>query len=284
MFVISGVSGHTGAVVASTLLAAKQPVRVIVRDAQKGEPWKQRGAEVAVASLDDAEALTRALSGARGVYALVPPNFIADDILAAQGPVVDAWKKAIATTRPGHVVLLSSVGAHLPGPTGPIRTLHRTEKELESTGVPHTFVRASYFMENWGSVVQPMKGDGVLPSMLTPGRAVPMVATEDIGRTAAEALQRGPAAAGVVELAGPKDYTPEEVAEVFGKALGRKLTLIAVPEAGIEPALTGAGMKPKLAALYHEMVNGVNQGYIVAPAALTRGRVGLEVVARQLVG
>src|SRR5262249_41795025 len=119
MFVISGVTGHTGAVVASTLLAAKQPVRVIVRDAKKGEPWKQKGAEVAVADFDDAEALTRALKGASGVYAMVPPNMTADDILAAQQPIVDAWVKAIAAAKPAHVVLLSSVGAHQPGPTGP---------------------------------------------------------------------------------------------------------------------------------------------------------------------
>src|SRR5579863_7705323 len=75
MFVISGVSGHTGAVAANTLLAAGKKVRVIVRDAQKGEAWRARGADVAVASLDDAGALATAIAGADGFYALVPPNY-----------------------------------------------------------------------------------------------------------------------------------------------------------------------------------------------------------------
>src|SRR5262245_15999011 len=74
MYVIAGVTGNTGSVAALTLLAAKQPVRVIVRDAAKGEPWKARGAEVAVASLDDRAALTRALTGATGAYLLLPPS------------------------------------------------------------------------------------------------------------------------------------------------------------------------------------------------------------------
>ena len=82
----AGVSGNTGSVVASTLLAQGHAVRVIVRDEKKGERrGSSKGAEVAVASLDDAAALTAALRGADGVYALVPPNFADDDSLAAAG-------------------------------------------------------------------------------------------------------------------------------------------------------------------------------------------------------
>src|SRR4051812_50198272 len=45
MFVISGVTGHVGSVVASTLLERGDNVRVIVRDAKKGEAWQRRGGE-----------------------------------------------------------------------------------------------------------------------------------------------------------------------------------------------------------------------------------------------
>src|SRR5579863_8408986 len=80
MFAVAGVSGHTGKVVAETLLAQKKPVRVIVRDAAKGEEWKRRGAEVAVADLEDAEALTRALRGADSAYLLLPPMMGSTDV------------------------------------------------------------------------------------------------------------------------------------------------------------------------------------------------------------
>ncbi len=78
MYVVAGVSGNTGKVVAETLLAQKQPVRVIVRSAEKGEEWKARGAEVAVAELDDVAALTR---GARWREGGVPAPAAADGLV-----------------------------------------------------------------------------------------------------------------------------------------------------------------------------------------------------------
>jgi uncharacterized protein YbjT (DUF2867 family) len=74
MYAIAGVTGHTGSVAAETLLAEGKPVRVIVRDAAKGVAWMRKGAEVAVASLDDVPALTAALTGVAGAFVLLPPQ------------------------------------------------------------------------------------------------------------------------------------------------------------------------------------------------------------------
>ena len=49
MFVISGVTGRTGAVAASGLLEAGHDVRVIVRTAEAAGQWKDRGAEAVIA-------------------------------------------------------------------------------------------------------------------------------------------------------------------------------------------------------------------------------------------
>ena len=58
MFVVLGATGNTGSVVADTLLSRKQPVRIVVRSADKGAAWKAKGAEIVVASLDDMSSLT----------------------------------------------------------------------------------------------------------------------------------------------------------------------------------------------------------------------------------
>ena len=50
MFVITGATGNTGSVVAGTLLAQGKPVTVLVRDTRKAESWREKGAQVAVAS------------------------------------------------------------------------------------------------------------------------------------------------------------------------------------------------------------------------------------------
>ena len=284
MFVISGASGNTGRAAATALLAAGKEVRVIVRDAKKGEAWKERGAEVAIADVSDLPALTAALRGADGVYVMLPPNHHVDDLAAEQARLAASWTAALAAARPKHIVLLSSVGAELPGGSGPIASLHRFEAALAPLGIPVTALRAAYFMENWGAVAHPAKADGVLPSTLTPGHARNMVATADIGRVAAEALLAGPDAGRVIELAGPRDYTPEEVAAAFASVLGRPIQLIAVPDAAIEPALAQAGMKPKMAALLREMIGAFNGGKLVFAGAPRRGTVGIEEVVRGLVG
>src|SRR3954468_5695495 len=111
MYVIAGVSGNTGSIVASTLLDQGKKVRVIVRDAKKGEPWKARGAEVAVATVDDEAALTKALEGATGAYLLSPPDLGAKDFIAERRKTVDTLARAITSSKVQHVVFLSSVGA-----------------------------------------------------------------------------------------------------------------------------------------------------------------------------
>lgn len=284
MFVISGASGNTGSAAATALLAQGHEVRVIVRDAKKGEAWKQRGAEVALAELTDTAALTAAVRGADGVYVMLPPNHHADDLLAMQDSLIGHWTAALAAARPKHVVALSSVGAELPSGSGPILGVHALESALGKLSLPVTAVRAAYFMENWGAVAHPAKADGVLPSTLTLGLSTRMVATADIGRTVAAALIAGPSAERVIELAGPRDYTPEEVAAAFARVLGRPVQVVPVPDAAIEAVLAQAGMKPKMAALYHDMIGAFNSGKLAFKGAPRRGSVTIDEVVRGLVG
>ena len=75
MYAIMGATGQIGGVVARTLLAARQPVRAVVRDAGKGQAWADRGCEVALATVEDAVSLAAAFQGTEGVFVLVPPNF-----------------------------------------------------------------------------------------------------------------------------------------------------------------------------------------------------------------
>lgn len=281
MFVITGATGHTGSVVAGTLIERGKKVRVVVRDEKKGEAWRRRGAEVAVAQMTDAEALARAFAGAEGVYLMVAPNLASKSVLADQKQVVDAYAEAVSRARPRHVVLLSSIGADLARGNGPIQTLHYAEEALGKQA-PLTAVRAAYFMENWGGVVPLAKAQGILPSMLRPDRKHAMVATADIGRVAAEALLAGPSQRGVIELAGPEDYAPGDVVETLAGILGKPVQKIDVPAEGIVPALEQAGFTHELAELFREMNTALNRGEIAWKGQPVRGRVPLGDVLRQL--
>ena len=185
MFVIAGATGNTGGVVASTLLAQSKPVTVLVRDASKGESWREKGAQVATASLEDTHAVARALAGAEGAYLLIPPDYKTEDALGYGFRVSEALAGAVKTSGIPHVVLLSSVGAQHADGTGPIRSLHHAESLLWPAAKNLTVIRAAYFLQNWSGSVDGVRNQGALHNFLAPERKIPMVSTTDIGKIAA---------------------------------------------------------------------------------------------------
>jgi uncharacterized protein YbjT (DUF2867 family) len=280
-YVVAGVSGNTGKVVAET-----EKVRVIVRDLAKGQAFAAQGAEVAVADLTDAPALAKALSGAKGAYLLVPPDVTAENVLAAQARVTESIAKAVAEARVPHVVFLSSIAAHLPSGTGPIATVADAEKRLGTlAGTAFTFLRPSYFMENFAGSLGEL-GQGVFNSFIAAGRAFPVIATQDIGLAAAERLLRGAKANEVVQLAGPKDVTIEEVAAVFGEVARRPVELRVAPTSIMVDVLAGFGLSRDMGRLYVEMTDSLNAGSLTYDASLPveRTRTPLIEVAKRLVG
>jgi len=286
MFVIAGVTGNTGSVVASTLLEQGKKVRVVVRDAAKGEPWKARGAEVAVAALDDVAALSKALEGASGAYLLSPPDLGAKDFLAEKKVFVDRLAQAVEASGVPHVVFLSSVGGQQPKGTGVILSVHEGEARLAKTRAKLTFIRAAYFLENWASVLG-AAAQGTLPTFLPAELRVPMVGTRDIGLVAARALAEGPPAekVDIVELAGPADYSANDIAAAASKIFGKPVRAEGAPLDAVVPTFTSFGISPSVAALMRELYQGVIDGTVAfegGRARFVRGRDDAETVLRGL--
>lgn len=285
MFVVIGVTGHTGSVVAETLLHRKQPVRVVVRSADKGAPWKAKGAEVAVSSLDDASALANAFEGAAGVYLLVPPNYGAAAWLAEQGARMDRVAEAVKKSGVAHVVFLSSVGGQIAEGTGPIRAVRYGEQALSAVAKNLTVLRPCYFMENWAPSIGTITEQGVLPTFIAPSAKIPMIATKDIGRVGAEQLFAGGNGKRIVELAGPEEYSPDQVAEAFAQILGKRVTAQLAPLSAAVPTFTSFGFSNEAATLFEEMYRSFSKGTIgyEYPSRLVRGTVTLQEALRGMV-
>jgi uncharacterized protein YbjT (DUF2867 family) len=114
---------------------------------------------------------------------------------------------------------------------------------------------------------------------------MPMVATADVGRVAAELLLQDWIGKRIVELEGPKWVTQNGIAAELSKALHRPVRAEAVPRANWGAIFRAQGMRDPIPRI--QMLDGFNEGWIKfegGDAALVKGKVSLAEVIRQLVG
>ena len=282
MYAITGITGKVGGIVARTLLAAGLPVRGVVRDADKGRPWARRGCEVAIASIAEADGLTKAFSGADGVFLMTPPDFDPEPGFPKTHEAIAAVKAAIAAAQPAKVVFLSTVGAQV-AEFNLLNNSKVTEEGLRTVPVPVAFLRAAWFMENASWDVEAAKA-GVVPSFLQPlDHPIPMVATADIGSTAADLLPESWRGLRIVELEGPRRYSANDIAVGFAEAVGHPVRMEPVPRDTWEALFRSQGMKHPLARI--RMIDGFNEGWIDFEgdgAEHRTGRISLETVLKDL--
>lgn len=287
MFTVFGASGNTGSVVAESLLAQGEKVRVVARSRDKVGALAAKGAEVVVGDVLDAASVAAALRGAAGAYFLLPPDGQSSDLLARNRRLAEGYARAIDEVGLPHAVLLSSIGAELPSGTGPIVSVHVAERILGETRAKLTSVRAAYFMENILAYAHPIKADGVLP-VFGGGESYPfpMIATQDIGEVAAGALRAGASGAGIIELSGPAEYSFEDAAREASAVVGRPVKATALPIDGMVPALTGLGFSANVAGLYREMTEAFGRGAVRFQGAgrSVRGKVTLAELLRRGLG
>ncbi len=262
VYVILGASGNTGSIVADFLLSKGKKVRVIGRGAGRLQRFVDKGAEAFIAEWSDAAALTKAFSGARAAYLLLPPAKSRED----QERESDAIAKAVKESGLRYAVYLSSYGAQVPEGTGPVTGLHSMEQKLNAiSGLDVLHLRAAYFMENNLHAIGMIHGMGMLGNALLPDVKLPMIATPDVGDYVAQRLLHldfsGKQAR---ELLGERDLSMTEATAVIGRAIGKPdLEYKQLPYDVVEQALTQMGITPKGAAMYIEMYKAINTAVLV---------------------
>ena len=265
MYVVLGASGNTGHIVAKTLLARGQKVRAVGRNASHLQPLAVNGAEISIADVTDAAALSKAFQHADSAYVMIPPNPASNDALGYAERVSDAIATAAKNAGVSNIVSLSSIGADKPSGTGPVVGLHNLEQKLnriDAANVLH--LRAVYFMENILPQASAIRAMDCTAGPLRPDLKLPMIATRDIGAAAADALlQLAFRGKQTQELHGQRDLDYAEVTAIIGTAIGKpNLKYVHLSDDQIRPALIQMGMSDNFASLLLEMSSALNSGYM----------------------
>jgi len=281
MYAITGITGQVGTALANALFAAGKPFRAVVRDAAKGATFAERGAEVAIAEVDDTPALARAFEGTEAVFILLPPLFDPSPGYPESNRSIASIREALLAGRPERVVVLSTVGAQATE-ENLLSQLGRMEEVLGTLPMPVTFLRAAWFFENAQWDVASARDTGVIDSYLYPlDRKLPMVATKDIGDLAATLLGEAHDGMRVVELEAPQRTSPDDIAAAFTKALGREVSARIVPRDEWEARFIAQGMTNPTPRM--RMLDGFNEGWIDFEGESVKGRTNVDEVIAGLV-
>jgi uncharacterized protein YbjT (DUF2867 family) len=261
LIVVTGATGNQGGAVARSLLDRGFRVRALTRDPQKPEAQAltEQGAEAVQGDMEDRSAMDRVLEGAYGIFSV--QNFweTGYDREVQQGKTVaDAAKEAGVE----HFVYSSVGSAYRETGIPHFDSKWEVEKHVREMGLPYTILRPVFFMQNWEMMREHILG-GTLAQPLDPDKSFQQVAVEDIGAFAAIAFEHPEEWIGrEVDLAGDEQTMPE-IAETFGRVIGRDVEYYPMPWAQFEEQMgeefavmyrwfNDVGYEADIAALRHE--------------------------------
>jgi len=216
MILITGATGRIGRRVVERLVAADQPLRVLVRDEEKAKHLLSVGIEVVVGNLADYDLVQSAVNGTQSVMLLSPVD---PQQVELQGNVV---KAASATSRP-YIVKISGLATALDSYVDSGRWHAETEQQIQSSGLRHTFLRPLFLMQNLAFLLDSARSEGVIRAGVGNSK-IAMVDADDVAEVTAKLLTDNNISVNrVVTLTTAKSVTYHQVASVFTEVLGRKI-------------------------------------------------------------
>ena len=227
LVLVTGATGKQGGAAARHLLERGFRVRAVTRDPTKpaARALAERGAEVVAGDLDDPGSIEPAIRDADGVFSV--QNFweTGFEREVKQGIALADLAKAAGTR---HFVYASVGSAHRKTGLPHFESKWQIEEHIRAIGLPHTVLRPVWFMENWAGFRDGIV-NGTLALPLSPDRPFQQIAVDDVGAFAAMVFERRDEWLGrAIDLAGD-ERSVREVAETFGRVIGRPVRYVQLP-------------------------------------------------------
>lgn len=259
--VVTGATGQLGRHVVSSLLAKGVPADQVValgRDEERLAGLAALGVTTRQVDYADADALASAFAGADRVLLIsgsevghrLPQHQNVIDAAAAAGVGLLAYTSIPHADTSG-IALAAEHAA--------------TEKAILASGLPHTFLRNSWYLENYTDQLATYAGHGVVGAA---GDGQVSAATRaDLAEAAAAALLLDQPKA-VYELGGTA-FSLKELAATVGEVLDKDVTYTDLPADELTKVLVGAGVPEQFAAILADADLGLGRGELyVEPADL----------------
>ncbi len=209
---IIGGTGRVGAPAAQALAATGEEVRVLTRSAEKSAALPS-GVTGVVGDLEDASTLGTAFAGADKML-LITANGETEALRGAnavQAAVEAGIKKIVFLS-----VKLSEEAMKVPHYASKVGI----ENAIRESGATHVILRPDFFYQNDLMLGGAITGAGVYPMPIgNVGQS--RIDTRDIADAAVKALSTDELDGQDIALYGPKAWTADDIAALYGEKLGR---------------------------------------------------------------
>ena len=253
MIVITGAAGNLGHHVIASLLQSVPAANIIaaVRNPAKAADLAAKGVQVRQADYNDGASLDSAFKGATKIL-LISSSEVGQRARQHQN-VIDAAKRA--------GVALLAYTSILRADTSPLGLAAEhvvTEAAIRDSGLPYSFLRNSWYLENHTENLAPVLEHGVVLGAAQDGRFSSATRADYAAAAAAVLTADQPQA--VYELAGDQSFTLTQYAAEVARQSGKAIVYKDLPEADFKAALVGAGVPEGFAALLADSDVGAAKG------------------------
>ncbi len=212
---VTGGTGQLGAPTVLRLREAGHRVRVLSRKADGADPDLVRG------DLATGEGIAAALDGVRTVVHLVQGGLKEDEL--TERLATEAARAGVA-----HLLYISIVGIDRNQALAYYAAKLRAEQAIQTSGVPHTILRATQFHSFVARIVD---GQRRWPIAFLPNLVFQPIAIEEVVTRLVELVDAGPQ--GMAEdVAGPEQLTLDRIAHLWYQAHRRDKRVLRLPAPG----------------------------------------------------
>ncbi|MCH7740725.1 MAG: SDR family oxidoreductase [Chloroflexi bacterium] len=251
---VTGATGNIGSLVVAGLLARDVKVRALVHSEEKAPALRDQGVEVFVGDFTDAAILDQAIAGADRVFSLTPPN--PDQVAQANAITAAALR---ASNRP-HIVRMSVIKSNTAAPTRISAQHGEIDKVLKESGLPVTFLKPHFFMQNTLMGAESVGDHGALYHSMGDGK-IGIIDVRDIAAVAIEVLTTDGHEGKGYTLTGPESISFAQIGRQLAEALGKDVNVVAVPVDAARESMTGLGFPQWMADAFGEYFEAYSNNY-----------------------
>jgi uncharacterized protein YbjT (DUF2867 family) len=262
---VTGATGNIGKEVIKQLSARADPnilVKAAVRSPNESINVQGRNVELVEANYDNRQSLDSALSGTDNLFVLTPTH---PKLVEFTSNLVNAATKRSTGGPIKHIVKLSHIRAD-DDPKIEITRLHReAEKIIEESGIPFTFLRPNFFMQNFLVYGQRINDQIAFYVPAGDGK-VSFVDVRDIASVAVKALTENSDqhVGKMYDLTGPSSLTYQQAVEILSKESQKKMSYTNISDDAAREAMKKLGMADWHINVVIELFNFSRAGYLSA--------------------